>query len=1223
MRILMKHASLLGLLITLLLPFSNYANAQSNQGAISGLVTDASGATVAGATVVALNVATGQTQTTVSSSAGDYHFPSLQIGSYTVSVAARSFRKVDRTNVIVQIQSVTTLDVTLSIGSETETVTVNVDAPQVQTESADVGTVVSPKQVLDLPLSTNGSAIRNSQDFVFLTPATYGTGTSGGTFEGGVSGGQAFGSEILFDGASLQVESFGDGFANEILPSVEATGEFKVLIGGIPAQYGRTTGGIQSYASKSGTNDYHGTAFEIYRNTDLDANTWFNNLDRGINGPTSSNGTPPDNKNDYGVALGGPVRIPHLYNGKDKTFFFFAWEQFRQTQGYSNLITLPTPANLKGDFSANIGAPILDSNNNQIINPCDGTAIRAGQVFNPATTQTVNGQQCRTAYPNNIINSPISPVAQAIVGYIPQASNALTNNFTFAGTYPIVSTVESIRIDQAFGQNNRVFVSYNVRDNVRNNNNLPQFQLPVTSFLTSQDLPTHLVRVGYDHIFSPTLLNHALIAFTRVLNKEGFITPSQGKDYSQLVGLPGGSGFYFPGILINGPNNNESSRVNFGDYVDPNNNGFNSKISDNSYYISDAISLTKGRHNLTVGGEYRYAVSISSFVSVDSGSTVFGRAQTAGTATTTANSGDGFASFLLGQVAQATVKQNFVTIRNVGQYSALYVQDEFKLNKDLNLSLGLRYDVDLPFKELHNFGSQFNPNIINTGAQGTNTPGALEFAGDGAGKDGFSSRYSNVYYKNIEPRVGVTWAPSSLNHQTVFSAAYSGLNAPILQWQQIYGGVPAGYSSISQINNNANPFTAGELLDPGSLVTPGIANPGAYGVPNIPTNPSFDRSQLNGQNVNYTQRDFGKPGYDQTWTATVQQQFATDLILTLGYLGERGVHLGSNLLYLNNLPQQNFTLGSQLSDPFTGSGAPVDGVTAPYDGFQGTVAQALRPFPQYHTVNTGAYGENHGQLSYNALTAKLERRYHSGLNLLASYTWSKILTDTGNIIGGSLGGAYTASIQNPLNLKAEKAVSPQDTPQIFVVSYIYDLPFGKNKAFLSQGRALNYLVGGWSVSGIQRYQSGQPLSFGCATAIPGYDNCIRYNFVPGQSLRSTARRNGSFNPAVAGSNLWYNPAGVSDPNANITRTTSYAFGDKPAYEADDRAFGYLEEDFGLIKRTFITERVAFQFRAEAFNAFNRHVFNTPDNNPHDAGFGTVGSTANSPRALQLTFRVEF
>ncbi|WP_353071079.1 hypothetical protein [Tunturiibacter gelidiferens] len=266
---------------------------------------------------------------------------------------------------------------------------------------------------------------------------------------------------------------------------------------------------------------------------------------------------------------------------------------------------------------------------------------------------------------------------------------------------------------------------------------------------------------------------------------------------------------------------------------------------------------------------------------MDSGSFVFSRAQTAGTATTTANSGDGFASFLLGQVAQATVKQNFVTIRNVGQYSALYVQDEFKANKDLNLSLGLRYDVDLPFKELHNFGSQFNPTTINTGAQGTNTPGALEFAGNGAGKDGISSRYSNVYYKNVEPRVGITWSPSSLGHKSVFSAAYSGLNAPILQWQQIYGGVPAGYSSISQINNNANPFTTGELLDPASLKSPGIANPGAFGVPNIPTNPSFDRSQLNGQNVNYTRRDFGKPGYDQTWTATVQQQFATDLILTL------------------------------------------------------------------------------------------------------------------------------------------------------------------------------------------------------------------------------------------------------------------------------------------------------------------------------------------------------
>ncbi|MBB5338986.1 hypothetical protein [Tunturiibacter gelidoferens] len=360
----------------------------------------------------------------------------------------------------------------------------------------------------------------------------------------------------------------------------------------------------------------------------------------------------------------------------------------------------------------------------------------------------------------------------------------------------------------------------------------------------------------------------------------------------------------------------------------------------------------------------------------------------------------------------------------------------------------------------------------------------MELAGNGAGKDGISSRYSNVYYKNVEPRVGITWSPSSLGHKSVFSAAYSGLNAPILQWQQIYGGVPAGYSSINQINNNANPFTTGELLDPASLKSPGIANPGAFGVPNIPTNPSFDRSQLNGQNVNYTRRDFGKPGYDQTWTATVQQQFATDLILTLGYLGERGVHLGSNLLYLNNIPQQNFALGSQLSDPFTGSGAPVDGVSAPYAGFQGTVAQALRPFPQYHLVNTGAYGENHGQLSYNALTAKLERRYHNGLNLLASYTWSKILTDTGNIIGGSLGGSYTASIQNPLNLKAEKAISPQDTPQIFVISYIYDLPFGKDKSFLSRGGVVNYLVGGWSVSGIQRYQSGQPLGFGCATGIP-------------------------------------------------------------------------------------------------------------------------------------------
>jgi Carboxypeptidase regulatory-like domain len=1208
-------------LLAALLPLS--ASGQSNEGALAGSVTDPSGNAVVGATVMAANTATGQSLSVETGATGTYRFPALIVGNYNVTATLQGFKSVQRTNVAVQVQTTTTLDIALPLGVTTETVQITANAPQLQTEAADVGTVVTPRQVVDLPLSTNGSSIRNSQDFVFLAPATYGTGTNGGTFEGGVSGGQAFGSEILYDGASLQVESFGDGFANEILPSVEATGEFKVLLAGVPAQYGRTSGGIQSYTSKSGTNDFHGGVFELFKNDDLDANTWFNNLSKSQSGPSASNAVPSDKKNEYGVLLGGPLWVPKVYNGRNKTFFFFAWEQFKQVLGDATLVSLPTPANLHGDFSANLTT-------NQIgVNPCDNTPIYQGQVFDPTTTRTVNGVQCRTAYPGNIITTPLSPVAVAVTKFIPQATNALSNNYNYVETKPIIDTTESIRIDHSFGDHDKIFGSYNVRQNARPGSTIPNLQLPVTPYHNAQNLPTHLVRVGYDHIFSPNLLNHTLIAFTRVYNHEGYNTPSQGKDYAQLLGVPGGSGPYFPGFNPN-EGSGQGQLVNFGDPLQPNNNGYNSSISDNSYYFGDNVSWTKGRHNLSIGGEFRYAFSISDFVSQHNGTFNFGREQTAATIATSAASGNGFASMLLGQVVNSTVKQNFISVHNVAIYDAIYIQDEFKYSKSVNLSLGLRYDVDLPFKELHNHGSQFSPTAINTGAAGTGTPGALVFSGKGPGLDGLSSRWSNVYFKNIEPRIGITWVPPFLNQKTVISATYNVLNAPILQWQQIYGGVPAGYSFINQLNNGANPFGAAELLDPGSPVTPGIVYPGQYGVPPIPSTPSFDRSQRNGNQVNYTKRDFGRPGLDMTWSATLQQQLGTDLIFTLGYLGERGVRLGSNLLWLDDINPSQFAFGARLNDTFAGNGTAVDGVAPPYAGFTGPLGQALRPFPQYGTatdgyspINTGAYGENHGQLTYNALTAKLERRFHDGLNLLASYTWSKNLTDTGNIIGGSLGGSYTASIQNPFNLKAEKALSPEDIPQIFVMSYIYELPFGNNKMFLNKGGVANYVVGGWSFTGIQRYQTGQPLGFGCATSIPGFDNCIRWNLVPGQQIESAARRNGTFNPGSASNNLWYNRAAFSDPNANVSGTTPYQFGNKPAYQGNDRSHDYDEEDFGLLKRIPITERIGLQFRAEYFNAFNRHVFGGPNNNPNNAGFGTIGSLNNNPRQGQLTLRVEF
>jgi hypothetical protein len=1193
------------------------ATAQSNSGSLRGTITDSAGNAVPNATVTATNQGTGQVTTTTSSDVGSYRFAVLQVGTYTVSASAPGFKKTDHTGVQIQLETTASLDVSLVVGAPTENIQVTADAPRVQTDSSDVGTVVTPQQVVDLPLSTNGSAIRNASDFVFLTPATFGTGTNGGNFQAGVGGGQTMGSEILIDGASIQLQSFGDVFVTNQLPSVEAIGEFKVLVAGIPASQGRTSSGVQSYTTKSGTNAWHGSAYEILHRTELDANTWFNNLSIAQNGKSAANATPSDDKDEYGVSLGGPLWIPHVYNGKDKTFFFFSWGQFRQDKGYTMLWTIPTEANLAGDFSANLSTTSVGAN------PCDGTTVYEGQIFDPTTTKTLgDGTQCRTAYPGNRITTPLSQVALAIAGYIPHPTTAgLVNNYNAAGTLPIIDTTDTIRIDHLFGAKDKIFGSYNVRDDVTTYTQ-GHLWLPVSPYITKQDIPNHQFRLGYDHFFSSNLINHALIATSQTRDKQAYLTNFQGVQWSQKLGVLGGEGYMFTGTYPN-----EGSTVPFGDIQ--NNAGYNGSIDDETGIISNSVLWNKGRHSLTMGGEYRYMLSVSSFISPLQGQFQYGREQTAATIATASASGNGIASFLLGQVASVQSVRDLVSLRNLGHYIAGYVQDEFKLNRQLNLSLGLRYDVEVPFREEHDYGSNFSPTTINTGAAGTGTLGAMIFGGSGPEQSG-STRWQHTYYKNIEPRVGFAWSPPWLQQRVAVQGSYALTKLPFVYWQQEYS-LPNGFASNVTINNNANPFGAAELLDPTSPVTPSIAYPSTYGVPATAMSPNFDRSQLNGAQIYWGQADFGKPGESNIWSLLTQTQLATDLLFTLGYVGQAGVYLGSNLLYVNDLHPSYFNLGAHLNDTFSNGTSEVDGVPAPYPGFTGTVAQALRPYPQYTYVNTSAYGENVGHLSFHSMIVKLERRYHNGLNLMASYTWSKNISDTAGIAGGSLGGIYVGSTQNPFDRKTEKALGQIDVPNLFVVSYIYDFPFGRGKQFLNSSRAQDLIAGGWSLTGIQRYLSGQPVAFGCATSIPGmYVNqegathCVRWDLVPDQPIHSEARRNGSFNPAIAGKNVWYNPSAFSDPNANVTGTTPYRFGNKPDFQADDRGFPYYEEDWGLVKKFPITEKLNFIFRAELFNAFNRHIFGNPDSQPYDgAAFGTVGGLANNPRTTQFTFRVQF
>src|SRR5262249_10017348 len=404
------------------------SRAQSDRGTIAGTIEDSAAGAVTGAQVVVKGAETGAEYNATSGPTGGFRIPEVKVGVYTVTVTANGFKTEQKTGVQVQVNTVATVDFALTVGDVKETLTVLADAPSIQSESSDMGTVVSTKQIEELPLSLNGtgqSHLRSAEAFVFLTPGTVGPGTnsdssSSGIFESKIAGGQNLGTEVILDGASIAHAELGPTF-DENAPSIEAISEFKGTTSTLSAEFGRTSGGIESFTTKSGTNSFHGSAFDLLHNDKLNAVPW-NNISNG------SNVKPRDHQNDYGGSLGGPVWIPKVYNGHDKTFFFFSWEQYKNNQGGVAVDTLPTDAERGGDFSALLGGSTGQTN------PCDNTPILRGQIFNPATASCPTGfVGGRIAFPGNKITN-ISPVAQSVLSFLtvhsdPNAANPLKNNF--------------------------------------------------------------------------------------------------------------------------------------------------------------------------------------------------------------------------------------------------------------------------------------------------------------------------------------------------------------------------------------------------------------------------------------------------------------------------------------------------------------------------------------------------------------------------------------------------------------------------------------------------------------------------------------------------------------------------------------------------------------------------------------------------------------------------
>ena len=1211
--------------------------AQSDRGAIAGSVVDSTGAAVSGASVTVRNTTTGNTYNTTSTGEGVYRISDIAIGRYDVTVEAAGFKASVQRGVPIQINTVAALNITLQPGDVKEVVSVQADAPTVQAESSDIGTVVGDKQIHDLPLalnSTGQSFVRSPETFIFLVPGTIGQGTVGdhgnaGVFETKLSGGQNFGSEILLDGASVQRSDSGTAF-DQTAPSVEALTEFKVTTATPTAQYGHTSGGVESFTAKSGTNGYHGSVFELFRNEALDANSWDNDF--------FANKKPRDRQNDFGGALGGPVRIPHVYDGHDKTFFFFAWEQYHNRRGLSNdPETLPTAAERNGDFSALLG-PGLTAGGNPVINPCNGQQVLQGQIFDPSTTQVVGGRTCRLPFANNQI-TPLSTVAQTVGGFLPAANQpgkpangapGLINNYLNPAVLDhVITTQTSFRIDENLTQKSKLFFTYHSREQNFLNGGAFDLPAPITPDNYYNYYYTHYLRLGWDYLATPSVLNHLTVGFNRIYTASK--SPSNtGQDWPQALGIGNASGATFPIFEFTG------GQYTIG-YSKFGNNAYSLQVP-NALVVADSVSFTHGRHALQFGFDWRsYQYSVES-PGATSPHYYFDSRETSFTPVTqdpnAGLTGDPFASFLLGQPDRETLTVSSHYSRWAQNYYAAYVQDDFKALHNLTLNLGLRWDIETPRHEAIGAQSVFSPTASNPLTPGQ--PGATVY---GSGATGTST-----YFKNVGPRIGFAYSPDFFRN-TVVRGGYSVYYAP-LTYSDFGGNLSSGTTANPNFQNPDN-FTPVQSLDAGFP---------SYALPSNSQDPSLNTFTNN--TVTYVAPEYNRPGMVQNWQLEIQHEFAPDLIFAIGYVGQHATRLRSNLAQVNTPnPKYNF-LGDSLNSLADGSdgkngpavlsqlGVTVPSWFVPGWGSNATVGQLLRPFPQYGYITTNCCLENLGQSTYNALQTKVERRFRNGLNLLASYTYSKTITDADSSFSTLTGfNSQVFGAQNPYNLRAEKAVSYQDIPHAVVLSYLYEFPVGPGKKYLSHGVG-SKILGGWQVGGVHRYQIGSPTVINAfATANPYSGGNFRLSLVPGQSVfpahptKWTPALDAGWNSGCTATNGLYAPNSNTAPQtvncgafvdpsaASLAGGGGYVFGDLPTAVSWWRSPGYKNEDFAIIKRTSIREGQNILFKADIPNAFNRHIFGGIDGWPGDQYFGVPGGSGhaviNGPRQIQLTLRYEF
>jgi hypothetical protein len=674
------------------------------------------------------------------------------------------------------------------------------------------------------------------------------------------------------------------------------------------------------------------------------------------------------------------------------------------------------------------------------------------------------------------------------------------------------------------------------------------------------------------------MVNHLGLGFTR----EGQFWRSLSADQNWptklgLTGVTTGTGNTFPYVTFND-----------GYATWDNTNGTKTVGSqvNNAYQFNESLSWVRGAHSLKFGADARWLQTNGADFFGSQGNFAFSTFETAlPTAAGRSSSGSAFASFLLGTVDQGQLNVHRYVPSNRYRYASGFAQDDWKVSRKLTLNIGMRYEIYFPHSEARGNLGGFDPSIPNPGAGGL--PGAIGFLGSGPGREGRTS-FADTYFKNFGPRFGLAY---SADAKTVLRGGYGIYYAPGNADAGLRGSQSYGYGF------NASPVFA----TPNTGATPAF-NWDAGFPQNFAQPPQISPTVANNSTVNMIGRGDGRPPYFQNWSLGVQRELPMKMMVEVNYVGVKGTRLGTGLIRPNELNPSYLSLGSLLSSSITSSQAQAAGIPLPYAGFTGSVAQALRPYPQYLDITNNT--NPNGNSTYHALQTKLEKRMSGGLTGIVGYAWSKTISDGDIQAGGGPGG------QTFYNRRLEKAVADIDVPQALSISFLYELPFGPGKRFLNYTGIAGKIIGGWEFTAIQQYFSSTPIDLTATNTLPLFNGALRPNVVSGVSREASYS---SFNPAV---NRYINPAAFSVP-------APFTFGNSARSFTDLRGPFNYNESCGALKRTRITERVTLEFRTEFFNIFNRVVLGAPPANISQANFGLISSQANTPRQGQMALKLVF